>query len=420
MAVFRDKFTNKSFETGSFSQLSASVADNGTLGGKVASFITKEKLPYRLIRGDQSHYFDIDKVEKDLIIRKNDTDDAGGTVYVPYKKKNWQEMAIGVGSFVSKSFSSTAYLQISESFSASYAKIDDDKIIVQAVEEFYPRRGTVKQGKTIVDTFVGPVTASFKIFESGSNDGNPRSQSFSATDERGFSGNGHPFFELDFSESDYATHWQLRFDGSSDLGVDLSSSLWIDKVNHHFPGGNTQGDTGSISMTGSNAIGPGDSGSIVGSGTFTQVNGANNEDGSYILYSFRSRIAGDADSGSLYTFLGRSEIAVYGRGQESKIHSASFSYSPTSRVLATGSSVYKTLYYYSGSGAGVNKTSGYDFYVTMSGKGAPVHHDSLLRHNAVVGYYSPSGSANNTTIYVQTSSNATSGLGPTYAFNYQP
>ena len=176
-------------------------------------------------------------------------------------------------------------------------------------------------------------------------------------------------------------------------------------------------------MTGSDAIGPGASGSIIGAGTPTLINGTNSADGKYVLYGFRSRIAGDADSGSLYTFLGRSEIITYGRGSTTQVGSASFSYSSASRADATGSSVYKTLYYFSGSGVGVDKTAGYDFYLTSSGKGAPVHEDANLRHNAEVGFYSPSGSdfglPFSSSIEVKLSPLAGSGLGPTYAFDYQ-
>ena len=413
MAQFKDPNTSKIFENSKFSTLSASVANTGELDGVTADFVSEEKIPFRLSRGDQSFYFQLDKVETGSIIRKND-----GTVYVPYKKKNLQDMIIGPGSFVSKSFSSAAYLQVSSSYADLYKNIGDDVIMVQAVEEFYPIKKTVKRGNKTFNTFVGPVTASLQIFESGST-----TASFSAIDNSDFGGTnskGIPDFELDFSNSTYATHWTIRFDFPSDLGLDLSSSLFTPKIFQRFPGGNNFNNiagTGSIILTSSAIVGPGTSGSEIGAGTNTSINGVNQNDGRYVLYNFRTRVAGDADSGSLYSFIaGKTEIITYGRGTEAFVNSASFQFSTTSRNAATGSSTIKTLYYYSGSGAGSIKTPPYDFFVTASGKGAPMHTDVNLRFTASAGFYSPSGSQYTSSIEVKR--DPLVGLGPTYAFDY--
>lgn len=399
--AFIDPYSGKSFETGSFTQLSASVAATGKLSGVTAAFVTKDKIPYRLTRGDQSYYFDVTKAETGSIIRKND-----GTVYVPYKKKNLQDMVIGPGSYVSSAFSSTAYLQISASYAAQYANIDGDQIMVQAIEEFYPIKREVKQGKTTVNSFVGPVTASFDVLASGST-----TSSYSSIDNIGYGDTHIPDFTLDFSNSTYATHWQLRFDNTSSLGFDFSSSQWVPSVLHRFRGGG-----GDRSVTGSEVISTNSfleplSGSIIGTGEFTDINGTNNNDGEYVLYGFRSRIAGDADSGSLYTFFGRSEIIVYPRGTENNISSGSFQYSAVSRAAATGSGVYKTLYYRTGTTGPSGSYSG-----SVSQEGSPAHSDSNLKHNADIGFYNVPGTT--TTFLIQTSSRVNSGLGPTFIQDY--
>ena len=405
-----DQFTGKSFQTGSFTAMSASVAANGTLGGEVASFITKDKVPYRIVRGDLSEIIDLEKAETGSIIRKND-----GTVYIPFKKSNFQEMMVGPGSFVSKSFSSRAYLQVSASFVSKFSGIGDDVIIHQMAEEFYPAKRVIKRGRNLRETFVGEVTASLNIFESGS-----ESASFSAIDNigqaEGINSKGIPDFKLDYGASDYATHWLLRFDGSSALGIDLSSSQWVPTIFHRFRGGGADNTATGSELLGTSAslLGPTDgyphSGSIVGAGIATNVNGVDGTDGTYTLHGFRARIAGDADSGSLYTFLGRSEILVYPRGTQAFVRSGSFRYSATSRNEATASGTLKTLFYRSGS----NGPSG--SYVTASGKGSPVHSDSDLRFNADAGFYSPPGTTSS--FLVQTSSLATTGLGPTYITDY--
>lgn len=397
-----DPKSGKLFQTGSFAQISASVAATGKLGGITAAFVDEKNIPYRLTRGDQSLYFDVTKVETDSIIRKND-----GTVYVPYKKKNWQDMIIGPGSYVSESFGTNAYLQVSASFAKTWGGLDNDFIIVQRVEEFYPVKEVKKIGNRIFNTFVGPVTASFNILAS-----NSTTSSYSSIDNMGY-GNTHiPDFTLDFSDSTYATHWQLRFDNTSSLGFDFSSSQWIPSVPHRFRGGG-----GDRSVTGSEVISTSSfleplSGSIIGVGEFTDINGINNNDGEYVLYGFRSRIAGDADSGSLYTFFGRSEIIVYPRGTENLISSGSFQYSTVSRAAATGSGVYKTLYYRTGTTGPSGSYSG-----SVSQEGSPVHLDSNLRYNADVGFYNTPGTTS--TFLVQTSSRVNSGLGPTFIQNYQ-
>jgi len=413
MADFTDKFSGKTYKIDTFTDLSASVASNPIVDGRIHEFVGFDKLPYRIKRGDQAKFFpglaegtSDGKIETGSIIRDTERQ----IVYVPIKKKNFQDNIIGVGSYTSTSFSSTAYQEISSSLSAKFNNIDGETLITYLVEEFYSSPSASKAA-----AFVGPVTASLQIFE----DGYGNSASFSAIDNLDYGGTdskGIPDFIIDFSGTSYGTHWQLRFDEpSGQPDADLSSSWFLPTSSLRFRGSNTPSQTASIVLQ--NAFGVNvQSGSTSGHGTTTTINGSTTADGKYVLYGFRSRIAGDADSGSLYTFLGRSEIISYTRGTETHVNSASFSYSSTSRNEATSSVTYKTLYFYSGSGA--TSSGSEDFggmYIPLSGKGTPVHSDINLRFNADAGYYSPSGSQYSSSIYVQTSSLANSGLGPTYA-----
>jgi hypothetical protein len=107
--------------------------------------------------------------------------------------------------------------------------------------------------------------------------------------------------------------------------------------------------------------------------------------------------------------------------------SASFQYNSSSRAAATGSSEFKTLYFYSGSGASSLAKADYGFFVsesktelfnTASG-GTPLHTDLTFRTNADVGFYSPSGSQFTSSILVQTASGLGSDKGPVFAQLYQ-
>ena len=139
-------------------------------------------------QGDQSFYFDVTKVETSSIVRTDD-----GVVYVPYKKKNWQDMLIGNNSDAKSRFSDTAYQQISSAFASKISNIDGDFLLTQVVEENY----TSSAGPG--GSFVGPVTASYEIRTS-----NGITQSYSGIDD-GLSLNSGVEFLIE-NNSTFATH----------------------------------------------------------------------------------------------------------------------------------------------------------------------------------------------------------------------
>ena len=166
------------------------------------------------------------------------------------------------------------------------------------------------------------------------------------------------------------------------------------------------------------------------------INGTNTADGTYTQYVFKGTMKGDADSGSLYgptQFIGENQIIIYPPTTPANIASASFQYSVASsptdidaRNEATGSSTFKTLYFYSGSGASSLADPDYGFFVTggipsIPGNchSTPLHSDAALRFGADTGFYSPSGSQYSSSIFATTASGVTSGKGPIFAQSYQ-
>ena len=288
--------------------------------------------------------------------------------------------------------------------------VSGDTLFTFGVEEFYFTTSSFKSASSIV----GQVTASFNILESGSN-----TASFSAVHSESLNRD----FEFDFPASNFITHWALRFDNTAKPSIFYSSSMNPETLPFlaRFEGQqSTQTQTGSFNLTDNQFLEPG-SGSIIGHGVGHNINGTNTSDGSFTQYQFKSRVAGDADSGSLYDiatqFPGLGQIIVYRHVIVDNFSSGSFSYHPTSRNASTGSTDYRTLYFYSGSGGSSQANSDFKFFVTSSTvtitypNSTPLHTDSTFRHNADAGFYSPSGSCTSS-ILVQTASGVTSGLGP--------
>lgn len=427
MADFKDKYSGKQYRFEKFSSLSASLAaaSDNRIDGRIHEFILPNdalaKLPFRIKQGDQAKFFpglkegtSDGRIETGSIIR----DTVRKIVYVPIKKKNYQENLIGVDSHISSAFSSSAYLAISAAFAEKFSDVGDDVLFTFGVEDFYTTTSSLKSPAINV----GELIASFNILESGSN-----TASFSAVHSESLNRD----FEFDFPVSNFITHWALRFDNTAKPSIFYSSSVNPENLPFlaRFEGKqNTSTETGSFNLTDNQFLDPG-SGSVIGHGVGHNVNGTNPSDGSFTHYTFKSRVAGDADSGSLYNittqFPGVGQIIVYRHVIMDNFNSGSFSYHPTSRNTSTGSTDYKTLYFYSGSGGSSEANSDFKFFVTSSvvsinnPNSTPLHTDSTFRHNADAGFYSPSGSQYSSSIYVQTASGVSSGLGPVFAQQYQ-
>jgi len=376
MATFKDKKSEKVVEFTNHSTISASAASGGTINGKVANFVGVDKIPYRLKQGDQSSYFDITKVETGSIVRTDD-----GVVYVPYKKKNWQDMLIGNNSEAKSRFSDTAYQQISSAFASKISNIDDDFIMTQVVEEFYTASA---------EAFVGPVTASYELRTA-----NGVTQSYSGIDE----GSGVDI--LIENNSTFSTHTNFQVGlplNEVTQSVFLTSSL----INCHHSGSNTASFMGSTNNTFSTPV----SGTIIGTGIVTNINNSNGNQGIYASYAFKMKMAGDADSGSLYSFAQSREIMIYDKSHERfGISSGSFQYHPTSRHTATGSGVFKTLFYHTGNADSINRGPSGSYTGSLSTSNplsSPLHGDADLKTTASYGFYNTPGT---TEVYSVTAPN---------------
>jgi len=373
MATVQSKITKKDFDLKSSTALSASVASTGLINGKVAEFVGVDKIPYRLKQGDLSLHFDITKVETSSIIRAVD-----GTVYVPFKKSNLQDMLIGAGSGVKSTFSNAAYLQVSAAFASQFNNIDNDILITQIVEENFS--GSFDDvGKTLA-AFVGVVTASYDF-----NTSNGVTQSYSGIDN----GDGVTF-SIE-NTSTYATHcsFLIGLNNGTSLTTtnsgNVTQSIFFTSSLHNFR--NTQTLSSSITANPSQFSLP-SSGSAVGSGGIININSSSASDGTYRKFFVKGRIAGDADSGSLYSFLPSRELIIYSSSAE--IRSGSFQYSATSNEAATGSGVFKTLFYHSGSTGPSGSYSGSGVLNTAP-LSSPLHSDAELKTTASYGYYNVPG-----------------------------
>ena len=382
MATFKDTKSQKVVEFTKHSTISASAAAGEKINGQVARFVGVEAIPFRLKQGDQSSYFDITKVDTSSIVRTDD-----GVVYVPYEKKNWQDMLIGDNSEIKTKFSTPAYLQISAAFAAKISNIADDFKITQVVEEFYKADGSAAAAARNV--FVGPVTASYEIRTA-----NGVTQSYSGIDD-GLSFNNGVEFLIE-NNSTFATHTTFK------VGVGISPGTTANVTQSIFFTSSLMAFDGHSSGRRAWTLNPSPfstpaSGSSVGRGIVININSSSASDGSYVRHGIKGRIAGDADSGSLYGFLQTREIIIY--SSSAVVSSGSFQFSPGTDALAgpsaaTGSGVFKTLYYISASsGAGPSGSYTGSCVLNTAPLGSPLHGDAALRTTASYGFYHVPGTS---------------------------
>ena len=410
MADYKNKKTGKLIKVDTFTNFSASVASasdkrvDGRVHEQFKGNDVLKYLPYRIKRGDQAKFFPglsdgskDGRIDLDLgIIR----DTERKIVYIPISKKNYLHNLAGVGSHISTSFSSSAYLQISAALNAKFANVPDNTVYTFAIEELFNSTTS-----SFTSSNVQTSSATLTIFESGSG-----TASFSAIDQHTIGSSSaiyNPDFKLDF-DGDFATHWHIRFtDPNSHGDGDMSASAWVEAIEMRFfgPKNNNTGSqfrshgtafNGFISRPTSSHLYNADTASafnssILNVGLHKYVNGTNDKAGEYAEYTFKSRIAGDSDSGSLYEFPGNNQIIIYPNTARNFITSSTFRYSPGSLTAATTSSITKTLYYYSGSveGGSMPGLGGiYTGSVASGLYGTPVHSDINLRYNADTGSYS--------------------------------
>jgi hypothetical protein len=454
MADFKDKYSGQQYRISTFSTLKTAVESNPIVDGRRHEQFSGSEalkvLPYRLKRGDQAKFFpgladgttDGGIATGSSVIR----DTERGIVYVPITKKNYQKNLIGVGSHVSSTFSSGAYLQISAAFAQKFSGVSDDTLITYCVEEFYNSPSASRSAFNVPDNIAGASSTDlFSPFPSGST--RPTTESFSAIDSGSTVLDGKTSkFKFTFDRSEYASHWTLTFPGpGSQLGsATVVANAWTPSVLMKFDGhtpysasfvtdSGLSTDTPSKFMTYGNTnegVKANNSSHLLNAGgNLVYSNGTNNNDGEYVSHNFKYIVASDADSGSKYADKDSVQIIVYpssslggtaADGGTLSVGEVLCSYSKTSRLAALTSTNYKRLYFIKGDGHAAQGSSDFGgLYIPASGQGAPVHeHDKNLRHNATRGFYSPSGSST-ATIEVKSGSLAVSGQGPTFAYDLQ-
>ena len=402
MAEFKDNITGKQLVTTTPSEfktlLAASSDDFVTLSdGTRLDPCDESRIPVRLKEGDQAKFVNLEKIATasdgtSLAFR----DATRGVAYVPFRKQDYQD---GVLAAAEDTFSTNAFSQISASLTAQFNLIPTESLFTYAVEEFYTASGGF--------TFIGPVTSSFVTL---SPEG---SASFS-----GIANDSENSYDLtfDFSKSNFVANLSIRGTG----GNDLIHQIFVPSFPHKFL--HTGIVSHSIGLTTSSLTGVGTlgfptssiaqspaSGASCFSSITKNINGSDASSGQYRAFFLKGRVAGDADSGSLYDFLGTTpEILIY--SSSVTVASGSFRYQPLSpndplwasqnafRKATTGSSDIRTLYYVSGSnngpsgshtGSGVSQ--GFPGAQAITQLGSPVHGDPNLRTTASYGYYSPVG-----------------------------
>ena len=255
--------------------------------------------------------------------------------------------------------------------------LDFNLLFTQIVEEFY----TSSLGPS--GSFVGAVTASYELRTA-----NGVTQSYSGIDE----GNGIDF--LIENNSTFSTHTIFQVGlplNEVTQSVFLTSSL----IHLHHRGSNTASFT-STNNTFSTPV----SGTIIGTGIVTNINNSNDDQGIYASYALKIKMAGDADSGSLYSFAQSREIIIYNSSHASfSVSSGSFQYHPSSRHTATGSGVFKTLFYHTGTAGPSGSYTG--SLSTSNPLSSPLHGDAALRTTASYGFYNTPGT---TEVYTVNSS----------------
>jgi len=355
MATFKDTKSQKVVEFTKHSTISASAAAGDKINGQVARFVGVEAIPFRLKQGDQSSYFDITKVDTSSIVRTDD-----GVVYVPYKKKNWQDMLIGNNSEAKSRFSDTAYQQISSAFASKISNIDGDFLMTQVVEEFYSASS---------DAFVGPATASFEL----------RIPGFSRLSYSGIDTGDGVDFNID-NNSLFVSHCHYKM-GVTPL---MTQSIFFTSSIINFR--NTAANSSSFLKLDSPFTTP-SSGSVIGKGSdIININNSNTNSGTYRKFGIGGRFAGDADSGSLYDFITTREIIIY--SSSAVVASGSFLYHPTRPDFAKSSGTPTTIYYQSSSvNAGPSGSYTGSCIIDTAPIGSPIHATAALRETASYGYY---------------------------------
>ena len=106
------------------------------------------------------------------------------------------------------------------------------------------------------------------------------------------------------------------------------------------------------------------------------------------LFFIKGKIAGDADSGSFYSFLPSREIIIY--SSSVVVNSGSFKYSAVSDTESTGSSDIKTLFYAAGTTGPSGSYSGSGVLNTAP-LGSLLHSDAELKTTASYGFYNVPG-----------------------------
>lgn len=409
MSRITDKTSGKSFEQVNYSTLSSSIAasSDSTFNNRKFDPIGIDKIPRRLKDGDQAKFVDLTKVATGSgagVLR----DTVNGVVYVPFRKKDFQDMSIGSTSFIKETFASTAYDTISASFAAQFTNVNDNTLITYLVEEFYS--GSTTEG------FTGNVTASFDTFTP---DG--LTSSFSGID----TGNGYDM-TFDFSNSNFVTNQSIVFPIGGEANT-LRTAIFIPKFQHKFIH-NGSNRTNKALITSSlasvngilgldaAAISP-PSGSDCGVGTLVNINGTNANAGTYSKNIFKGRVGGDADSGSIAAenedLLISKEYVIYPVG--TTVASASFHYlsnqgsflSPGARAAAvTSSTDIREIFFVSGATndtfgrVGGAHTGSAIFGVAQGFGGSLAHADPLLQTTASMGFYCLSGSQGNTAVII--------------------
>lgn len=376
MADFIDKNSGKAYKVEKAIDISASLAasSDGLIDGRKHEFIAFNKLPFRLKRGDQAKFFpgleegtSHGKIETGSIIR----DTERKIVYVPIKKSNFQDNIIGPGSFISTSFSTGAYTEISAAFSQQFGSIGGDVLINYMIEENYTPTVATKTALT-----VGPVTASLIFRESTG-----VTESYSGID----SGDGVVFVAE--NNSTFATHASLRFppgDPDNILEQDIFFTTWSHAFNNHAGISSSIIAFQSPFHRISSSTAGNQSGSVIGKGTLTNV-GTQFKHGQYRSFTFKGKVAGDSDSGSLYNFdfLPGFEMIIYSSSQQ--IASGTFNYHVDSAISASGLyATSSTVYYVKNTSTGPNGASG-SFSGSISG--SFFHADAELKTTASIGYY---------------------------------
>ena len=357
MAKQKDKISGKEFEFTSHGALSASVASGALVNGKIARFVGIDKIPFRLKQGDQSSYFDITKVETSSIVRTDD-----GVVYVPYKKKNWQDMLIGNNSEIKTKFSERAYLQVSAAFASKISNVDGDFLITQIAEENYSASAV---------GLVGPATASYELRVPGL-----IRQSYSGID----TGVGVDF-NID-NNSSFVTH------GAFDLllsNAQLTQSIFFTSSLINFR--NTAANSSSFSSH-DFAFSTPASGSVIGKGSdVININSSSAASGTYRRFLIKGRFAGDADSGSgAYDFQTAREVVIY--SSSAVVASGSFLYHATRPDFAKSAGVATEIFYISSSdNAGPSGSYTGSCVIDTSPLGSPIHATATLRTTASYGFY---------------------------------